>query len=464
MDDPQELDAAGKQLTPVRNELNNLLVARQIIRANESALLMRDRMARSLGMQFDSRRNVYQAAGYPESDPDYLVYEGKFLREGVGTRVVEAPAVATWRLPPTVTDQDDNQEPSDFVRTWAELTSIETVGDVVDDQLPLWSYLAQADIQAGIGRYGGLLVGVDDGKPLYEPLERGAGRELLYLTPLNEDRLTIKEFGRDNQNPRYGLPLSYDVRLLENTTTEQVHWTRVIHIAEGALVYGRPRMERVFNYLEDLLKITAGSGEAAWKLMWKGIIMSTKEGYQMPSDTTDLVDKAYEWINDLTRVLEADGVDVQVQGGEIVDPSPNIRILIALVSAATSIPQRLLLGSERGELASGQDEVNWNNHIAYRREHFAEPVILRRLINRLIYAGVLPMPRDSRYTVRWPNLFAQSQLEVAELNLKRAQTLATIAPGAADMLLDEDEARILAGFNPRDASRNLGVEDEDTAA
>ena len=52
-----------------------------------------------------------------------------------------------------------------------------------------------------------------------------------------------------------------------------VHWSRVIHIAEnagGTGVYGLPRLQSVYNRLEDLLKIMAGSGESAWRLLYKG--------------------------------------------------------------------------------------------------------------------------------------------------------------------------------------------------
>lgn len=452
------------------NPLESKAVQRELavleaIRANQSALLARQQMARQLGSQFKGARNVYEAAGYPELDDiPYIRYEGKYYREGVGTRVVEIPVTYTWKTPPEVRDTAVDEEPSDFVKAWASLTSIEEIGDDLDDPVTLWSYIVQADILAGIGRYGGLLVGINDGLPLDQPLQKAnSGRELLYLTPLSESDMQIKVWGTDSEDRRYGLPVMYGVDLNDTAGMRDVHWTRVVHIAERGLVYGRPRMERVFNYLEDLLKITAGSGESAWKLMWKGIVISAREGYRMPDDGSELTDKAYEYIHDLTRVLEVDGADVQVQGGEIVDPSSVIRILIALVSAATSIPQRLLLGSERGELASTQDETNWLDVIQTRRETFAEPIILRRLINRLIYGGVLPMPRDRRYTIQWPNPFSLTRLEQADVNLKRAQTISALVPGAADLLLDTDEIRVLAGFDPRQSDSNLGVGDEDTA-
>src|SRR5690606_32676688 len=84
------------------------------------------------------------------------------------------------------------------------------------------------------------------------------------------------------------------------------------------------------------------------------------------------------------------------------DPGPHFDVQIALISAATGIPQRILMGSERGELASSQDERNWAVQVADRQNDFAETQVLRPFVNRLIGWGILPEPTGGHYEVEWP--------------------------------------------------------------
>ena len=49
-------------------------------------------------------------------------------------------------------------------------------------------------------------------------------------------------------------------------------------------------------------------------------------------------------------------MDVHELGGELQDPTGAIDNILKLISAGTGIPLRKLTGSERGELASTQDD------------------------------------------------------------------------------------------------------------
>jgi uncharacterized protein len=438
----------------ILNELKTLAAY-----TRSSAALARRSLATTLGKQFDGRRDVYEAVGYP-STIDFRAYLGKYRREGVATRIVNAPAEETWRVPPTVRDAGETADA--FNKAFNDLTDVEAVNpDIEREQPKLWEAIAQADKWAGIGQYGVLVMGINDGGELHQPLKpakdgaRGP-KALLYLNALTEKQAEIVEWETDRKNPRFGKPTMYQCDFGEVGETlslmdVRVHWSRVIHIAEnagGAGVYGTPRLEAVFNNLEDILKIMAGAGEAAWRLINKGIIASTKEGYALDDDDEVTNEKVEEYIHDLKRYLLLEGMDIKVEGGEIVDPSGVIRISIALISAATGIPQRILLGSEAGHLASTQDETAWKETIAARQTQFGEK-IARTLVNRLIWSGVLPMPQDGRYAILWPSLFTPTEAEQAEINYKRAQTLALLSPpGAPDAYVEQDEVRVLAGLRP----------------
>jgi hypothetical protein len=62
--------------------------------------------------------------------------------------------------------------------------------------------------------------------------------------------------------------------------------------------------------------------------------------------------------------------------------------------------------------------------IGQRQRAFAEPVLVRAFIDRLLDWQALPAPETRAYDVQWPTLYRQSEKEIADANLKRAQAAA----------------------------------------
>jgi hypothetical protein len=133
--------------------------------------------------------------------------------------------------------------------------------------------------------------------------------------------------------------------------------------------------------------------------------------------------------------MKLQGIDVQQLTPQIADPSQHLDVQLQMISAATSIPKRILLGSERGELASGQDDTNWNDVLTQRRSEFCDQVILRPLIDKMIQAGVLSEPGAEGYNVNWPPLYARTDKEKADIAAKRAEALSKYISGGLDMLM-----------------------------
>lgn len=437
-----------RKIEVTQSELQNLT---QLIvnRTTAGLLSKRGELASGYGLQFDGDRDIYNAAGYLQ-EPDYEDYLRRFLRQDIAKRVIRAAPDSTWRKVPALFDgtDDNKRNDTDFVNVWNDIVSIAEVPDELIDSKTIWHYLNRVDVLAGLGQYAVLMVGIRDGQDPTEPIERGSVSEgadgLLYLMPYGENDVTIREFDEDPQSPRFGLPTLYAIQDVGN-----VHWHRVIHVAEDLLtndVEGRPRAEAMFNRLYDLEKVLPAAAEAAWKLMYKGMIITTKDGYTLSGEGVE-TDEIEEYIHGLTRVLELEGVDVQFEGGEVVDPSDLVDVLVTFVSIATGIPKRILMGSERGELASSQDEANWSARIGERQENYAEPIIMRPLINRLVYAGVLPQPVTNAYSLEWPSLFELNALEQAEIAKARSETIRNVAPfGDPSIILTTEEARVLAGL------------------
>lgn len=419
--------------------------SRKTIQINASDLVSRQALAADLGQQFGGHRDIFHVAGYEKIIP-FERYKARYKRQDIAQRIVDAAAEETWRKSPEIFDGeslDDAKEDTQFVKDWKELVSVEEVGEELEDRKTFWHYLSRVDRLSGVGRFGGLLVGINDGEELSQPLRRksvSGPSGFLYLSAFDEGDIEIKTLVEDKTSRRYGLPDMY--RLDMGTDLEggkgsvglgsvDVHWSRVIHVAEDLQsdeIYGTPRLQSVWNRLIDLEKILAGSGESAWRLMYKGMVLSTKDGYKLEDDEVTQA-KIDEFVHGLTRTLQLEGMDVTDMGGEVVDPTGVATLNVAFISAATGIPQRILLGSERAELASSQDEKNWARVIATRCRNFAEPIILRPLVNRLVYAGVLSPPASGRYVVKWPDFSepdAKIDSEVAKAYAEALEKMAAI--------------------------------------
>ncbi len=100
-------------------------------------------------------------------------------------------------------------------------------------------------------------------------------------------------------------------------------------------------------------------------------------------------------------------------------------MLMGLLSGATGIPRRILLGSEAGQLASEQDRANWAERIEERRTSFAEPVILLPFIRKMQDAEVLPQTDDIE--IEWPNAFHMSPLEENQAMAQKARAAVNLS-------------------------------------
>lgn len=122
-----------------------------------------------------------------------------------------------------------------------------------------------------------------------------------------------------------------------------------------------------------------------------------------------------------------------------------------LISGTTGIPARVLLGSERGELASSQDAVNWAQQNMTRQASYAEPTILRAFIDRLISTRVLVTPSEGvdGYSIEWQPLLTEDENEKADRIVKLTNAISTYANGAASAFVPVAEYREqVLGWDP----------------
>ena len=385
--------------------------------------LMTSRMSYGGTQTFGGLRDIYTALGYPVLDRiQFIDYWTRYRRQDIARRVVEAPIEGSWALTPVIKTEGGN-----FQELWEEL----------QEEFGIYSVLVRGDILSGIGRYGVILMGLDDGTTsLAEPSVKA--KRLLYLQPFTENNAFIKTYDLDQYSPRYGQPLIYslkfanlpgmstgvtasDVPGLNTGVAMDVHYTRIIHLADNILesnIVGVPRMESVFNDLIDLEKVVGGSAEMFWQGAFPGMAFKAQEDFNITPDVKiELEDEIQKYVHQLERHMKLQGIDIQQLSPNISSPKDVAELLITMISVSKNIPKRILEGSERGKLASNQDAQEWDSRCNHRRVRYVEPRILRPLIKRIGELGIMDVPKE--YSVEWPDLETTSDTDIATIGNTR---------------------------------------------
>ncbi len=365
--------------------------------ADDQALLERISFASKHGLSYGGERDLNLGLGRV-TNLDIDNYRARFRRGGIFKRLIKAAPKATWVSGATIQEDPDPENQTDFEAAVLELFK----------RLHVWSRLLRADILAGLGRYSVLMLG-GEGKASELEKELSFGSDgPTFLRPLAEDRARILEIDEQPESERFGRPEIYGLTLDSSGTARKgrggeirVHWSRMIHIVDGALesdVYGSPRGEAVWDLFDDLYKVVGGGAEAAWKGMDPGLNLNIDPELPVsPADAKKLKDEILAYQHDpRQRFFLSRGVEINQLTPSIMNFGPNSKSLLELIAGTEEIPLRILLGSERGELASSQDERNWNQRIGERWVLFADPVI-RDLVDRFIKFKALPKP--SQYSV-----------------------------------------------------------------
>lgn len=384
-----------------------------------SDLMNRARFSNVAGYTFGGKRDLYTALGY-QRQLFIEDYRSRYARNAVAARIVEAKPEDTWRGGAELIEDQDPETVTEFEQAFEDL----------NNRLKIWPHLHRADTLAGLGHYSILLLNAPGA--LDTPLEHCDAEDLSRLSVFAEDDATIAEFDVDEQSPRFGLPKYYSVRrrqmrsatsINSSSTGKRVHYSRVIHIADGLLddeVYGTPRLERCWNLIDDLEKVTGGGAEAFWKRADQGLQLDIDPTIDASDeDLTRMQQETDDYIHGLKRVLRTRGVKMNSMGSDVADFSKPVESILAQISTGTGIPQRVLTGSEQGKMAADQDSVKYYRMIEARRADFAGPRVVRPLVDRLIELGVLPMPEV--YDVKWSQTRTMDETDKASLAAQWAQ-------------------------------------------
>lgn len=465
---------------------------------------------------WDRRKDVDAECGYPQ-DTSYAAdkYQQLFDREPVANRVVQLLPKESWQVQPMVYEDEDPNVVTPFEQAWDDLARQLRGGSMYQDEEgnPIWEYLLRADVLSGIGQFGVILIGIDDGKQMSEPVdgvtdgseelkkEKGEGeldkskpktlftsrgtdeqynttssfavptgkpeedeepvddgqqeesddhapsslfegeeadevsddgetpkktkgnedskkRKLLFLRVFGENLAQITRFETNQQSPRFGLPVMYKITLNDpravnsgiglSLATVDVHWSRVIHVNDSHETPSTsewaspPRMQPVLNRLMDIRKISGAAGEGFWKNAFPILVMESNPAMSGDVDIGDvgrLRDNIENVEQSLQRSLVTVGFQAKLLPPTVTDPTPFVENCIVQICIKMGVPIRVFKGSERGELASSQDDATWNDRLKLRQCTYITPKIIIPFIDRLIAMGVLPKPKQGKRSI-----------------------------------------------------------------
>lgn len=431
---------------------NNEQVLRIRAELTANAVMARSQLLQRL---MDPRRDIDAECGYPDTDSitdDH--YQDFYDRHPIANRIVEAMPSECWKVQPTVFEDQDMDVTTEFEQAWDDLGRNLMV-EVDEENLyqgeegnPIWDYLKRIDVLSGIGHFGVMLLGLNDGVEMQEPV-RGKKLELLYIRCFPAKLVEIVQWESDPANPRYGRPNMYSITLNDPTDNYQgiglpqatvyVHWSRVIHVAEtmtSSELFAAPRMRAVWNNLLDLKKLYGGSAEMYWRGAFPGLSLETHPqlGGDVEIDVDDAREQLENYMHTLQRYLAIPGVTAKTLAPQVVDPTPQIRNHLEAIAIKLAMPMRILLGSERGELASTQDKGTWNERLMSRQKNYLTPRLICPFVSRLVRFGVLPRPAE--FFVEWPDMNEMDATQKSTIAVQKTDAMAKYVGGSVDQLMD----------------------------
>lgn len=389
-----------------------------------------------------TKRDIDKECGYP-AQISVQQYRLAYEREGLATRCVTCLPDESWAVTPEIYEVEDLED-TEFEKAWKDL----------DEKLHLYHWMHRVDQLSGIGQFGILFLGLDDGKALNEPVEgideQGepsgtASHQLIYLRAFDQSVVAVAKKETDTTNPRFGQPVLYNINYQDPTDAGEsfnatVHWTRVLHVADGrdmSEVYGTPRLRKVYNRIYDIRKILSGSGEMFWKGAFPGISFEmdpslVKDGIEMDTDGMKKQFSAYS--NGLQRYLALAGVAAKSLTPQVADPAAHVESQLKAIAISMSIPLRILFGSEEAKLASSQDSRTWNKRVMKRQKDYLNTMLVRPFVSRLIAFGVLPEP-EQNIKICWPDLNTPTDDDKATVAQKRTSAMKDYVAGNVDQLI-----------------------------
>ncbi len=389
----------------------------------------------------DPRRDYNAECGYP-SNPTVRYFTEMYDTDGIANRIVSIFPNECFGVSPEVYETDGPKK-TPMEKDWLALCDDPYTNPI--------EVLHQADIESRKGRFGAILYGYDDGKDLSLPVEgvdrndlpvpRSRDNKLLYLRAFNEGSVWISKIETDKTCRRFGKPLTYMVKFVDNyrsvngiteetgSVDQEVHWTRMQHIAENGKLFHAPILLDSYKRVLDLGKILGSSAEMFYKGGFAPLSLELDprvlELRDVTFDLASLQEDVQKFVNGLQRVLTLVGFTAKSLAPQVASPTDQIQAQLTIIAITYGIPLRIFMGSEAGQLASAQDVKNWNRRLKLRQKGYIQNYMLRPMVNRLIAVGAIRPPKagPEKYKVFWPDVNIPDDNEQSQIADRLAAAL-----------------------------------------
>lgn len=393
-------------------------------------------LGQMIGLSHNGKRNTYDIYGYPES----LSGESGFLRMYQLSKRMGIAKRITWGIPKSCwrdgfklyeSDEDDAKE-----------LDIQELDKLL--KTDLIRKIERADVLNRIGKFSCLYIGIPSDDPM-TPIWESKGRDIskLFFRPFAYDGIQISGTVQDTTNERFGLPEYYQVQQMyrgdvEKDTTARsmkVHWSRIIHMCEGALdsdIEGSGALEAVFNRLLDFDKTVGGSAEAYFRNARRIITQEVDPNFATALQSSEEAMKAFQekteaFTNEQKDYLVSSGSKIGQLQVQHASPLDTAKVILWEVAGETGIRMRILTGEGAGQLAGSEDQVSYNAIIADRQAHDCT-YWLQDLFTKLSMAKLIELPET--YDIRFPVQEAVTEMQQTDVNFKKSQTIKNVVDSA----------------------------------
>lgn len=404
-------------------------------------------------LQYNGLRDVFLSGGWkPAGTPASAVAAmGPFYYKRVGTAntIIKKPPEWTWRK--GVEIRSDNSTFADEANSLIQ-------------NMQLINKMSRSDKLSRIGRYGLLLKVHADIIP-GAPGLMAWGSPVSINTPIVDFKPVMEaEVSAIDTAPDGEVMYTVDFTPPGKETGDsaraiKVHGSRVIHIADNqdeSRFYGTPTIMPILNDLDDLLKISASSGEGYWRYRGTFVLQQAMDkdghpvGFASDEEQDALMDAFRDYFYGLYSTMVLSNVTPTQIADEPVSPKEWQDAIYQRIAVDIDWPKRILVGSETGERASTEDLKQWGSKIESRQKLHADPEIVRPTIDSLIVSGQLPDPGEQGYEVYWPTVFTETSAEASEVGKAMAEINAKAVAATGEAPFNTDEIRERVGYPARD--------------
>ena len=267
--------------------------------------------------------------------------------------------------------------------------------------------------------YSMMLIGFDDGRSLDKPVKPRA-KPTFYQ---GIDKTWVLEIiYKKNPDGDYIMPIrieSYKM-MTDFVASETIHPDRILHFENPSIEMLKTGVSALLACYDDLTVIkhvTWGAGQTMWR---SGNQMVSVIGPPRASTAQlDSIDNAMTDINAQSAMTFPYGTVFEAHSPSGLNPAPYARIPLDNIAAATRIPLSILIGAQKGALASSlTDARDYASTLTAIQSNVLTP-LLNRLFWTLQKAGELPY---KKFEIVWENTLTMSKGEETLTEYRTALT------------------------------------------